>query len=217
MKAILLLGAPGAGKGTVAGTVVKQRGYEQFSTGDMLRAAVRNDDALGRLARTFMERGDLVPDDVIENMVRARIDAGPRDQRYLFDGFPRTVIQAGMMDRMLAAYDSRINAVIQLVVDDEVIVRRIAGRRSCRQCGAVYNIHSLAPAKEGLCDRCGGALYQRADDVEATVRNRLSVYRLQTEPLVDLYGRAGLVHRIDATDRDATDRAVLSVIDGAGG
>lgn len=217
MKAILLLGAPGAGKGTVAGTVVKQRGYEQFSTGDMLRAAVRNNEPLGHLARRYMETGDLVPDDVIEKMVRERIDAGPRDARYLFDGFPRTVIQAGMMDRILAAYDSRIQAVIELVVPDEVIVRRIAGRRSCRQCGAVYNIHSLVPVREGICDRCGGALYQRADDTEETVRNRLAVYRRQTEPLADLYRRAGLVHSIPATEREATDRAVLAVIDGAGG
>ena len=143
MKAIILLGAPGAGKGTVAGTVTRERGYEHFSTGDMLRESVRLNDAVGQLAREFMERGELVPDDVIEGIVTARIDRGAADARYLFDGYPRTLRQAEVFDRMLAQRGAKVDAVVQLDVSFDVIVKRMSGRRSCRQCGAVFNIHTL--------------------------------------------------------------------------
>lgn len=213
MKAILLLGAPGAGKGTVAGTITKERGFEHFSTGDMLRESVRKGDAIGKLAAAFMERGELVPDDVIEGIVQARIDHGAPSAKYLFDGFPRTLVQAESFDRMLAKRGAKVDAVVQLDVPFDVIIKRMSGRRSCKSCGAVYNIHTLKSKVEGVCDRCGGPLIQRADDEEATVRNRLSVYERQTAPLVSFYAAKGLLKRLDASDRAATDKAVLQIAD----
>lgn len=214
MKAIILLGAPGAGKGTVAGTVTRERGYEHFSTGDMLRESVRRNDAVGQRARGFMERGELVPDDVIEGIVSARLDRGTPEARYLFDGFPRTLHQAEVFDRMLAARGSKVDAVVQLDVSFDVIIKRMSGRRSCRQCGAVFNVHTLKPKVADICDRCGGPLFQRADDEEATVRNRLEVYQRQTAPLSSFYASKGLLRSIDATDRATADRSLLAVVDG---
>lgn len=213
MKAILLLGAPGAGKGTVAGTITRERGFEQFSTGDMLRESVRRGDPVGLLAQGYMERGELVPDDVIEGIVTARLDKGGPDARYLFDGFPRTLHQAEAFEPILAARGAKVDAVVQLDVPFDVIIKRMSGRRSCRQCGAVYNVHSLKPIVDGMCDRCSGPLYQRDDDQEATVRHRLSVYERQTSPLILFYEKKGLLRRIDAADRAGADRALLAVVD----
>lgn len=213
MRAIILLGAPGAGKGTVAGAVSKERGYEHFSTGDMLRESVRRNDEVGAFAQAFMERGELVPDDVIQRIVTARMDRGGPGAKYLFDGFPRTRRQAETFDELLAARGARVDAVVLLEVPFEVIIRRMSGRRSCNQCGAVYNIHTLKPAVDGRCDRCGGPLFQRADDEEATVRNRLAVYERLTQPLVLFYEKKGLLRRVSALDRAAADRAVLAVVD----
>jgi adenylate kinase len=213
MKAILLLGAPGAGKGTVASTIVKERGYEHFSTGDMLRESVRKNDEVGRFAKSFMERGELVPDDVIEKIVTARIDRGDPDAKYLFDGFPRTEHQAESFDKILAARGAKVDAVVALDVPFDVIIKRMSGRRSCKGCGAVYNLHTLKSKVDGVCDRCGGPLFQRADDEESTVRNRLSVYARQTEPLVSFYENKGLLRRVSAVDRAIADKALLAVVD----
>ena len=214
MRAILLLGAPGAGKGTVAGTISKERGYEHFSTGDMLRESVRKNDETGKFAKSFMERGELVPDDVIERIVSARLDKGGTDAKYLFDGFPRTQRQAEAFDALLAKRGAKVNAVVALDVPFDVIIRRMSGRRSCKICGAVYNIHSLKSKVDGVCDRCGGPLFQRADDEDATVRNRLSVYERQTEPLASFYEKKGLLRRVSAVDRAHADASVLAVVDG---
>lgn len=213
MRAIILLGAPGSGKGTAAGDIINKRGYEHLSTGDMLRESVRRGDELGQYAKGFMDRGELIPDEVIDRIVAARIARGGPDAKYLLDGFPRSVVQAGKLDELLAGYGAKVNAVMCLEVPTELIIRRMSGRRSCKQCGAVYNIHTQKPKVEGVCDNCGIPLVQRADDEEATVRKRLDIYERQTAPLIDLYEKRGILHRVDSTDRLHTELAVLAVVD----
>ena len=216
MKAAILLGAPGAGKGTVASTIVTARNYTQVSTGDMLRAALRAGTALGLEAKGYMERGDLVPDALIDRMVAERLTQSPADARLLFDGYPRTVAQATALDAALAQHGTSVAAVIQLDVPDDLLIRRIVGRRVCKQCAAVYNIHSMKSRVDGVCDKCGGPLYQRADDNESTVRNRLDVYMRQTSSLIEFYSGRGLLKRVDGSDREVTERAVIGVLDEVG-
>lgn len=213
MKSILLLGAPGTGKGTVAEAIVRERGFEHLSTGDMLRESVRKGDELGKLAKGYMDRGELLPDDIIENIITARMDRGGPDSKYLFDGYPRTLVQAESFEKTLAKRGEKINAVVQLDVPHWLIIRRLSGRRSCKKCGAVYNISTQKPKVEGICDNCGDPLIQRADDEEATVRNRLLVYEKQTEPLINFYKSRGILKWVDSTDRLETDNALLRIID----
>lgn len=215
MKAIILLGAPGAGKGTVAATVTRDRAFEHFSTGDMLRESVRRNDTVGAYAKAFMEKGELVPDEVVQRIVQERMDKGSTDAKYLFDGFPRNLHQAEAFDTILAQRGAKVDAVIALDVPFDTIIKRMSGRRSCTTCNAIYNIHTLKPKLDGTCDRCAGPLIQRADDEEATVRNRLDIYTRLTEPLIAFYATKGLLQRIDAQDRAACDRAVLAIVDGA--
>ena len=167
----------------------------RIATGDLLREAVRAGTPLGQQARSFMDAGELVPDDVILGLVREAAAGG----NSVFDGFPRTTAQAEALDRMLAEQGQRIDAVVLVDVDDDVLVRRIAGRRSCPACGAVYNVHFQPPAKPGVCDRCGAALTQRADDNEETITNRLKVYERQTAPLIEYYREKGLLRTVSAT------------------
>jgi adenylate kinase len=193
---LILLGAPGAGKGTQGALLEERLGMSRIATGDLLREAVRQGTSLGQKAKRFMDAGELVPDDVILGLVR---EAAARGQS-VFDGFPRTTVQAEALDRILAEEARQIDAVVVVDVPDEILVRRIAGRRGCATCGAVYNVYFQPPRREGVCDRCGGALTQRADDTEETVQRRLQVYREQTEPLIDYYrGRGRPVHTIDGT------------------
>lgn len=213
MKAIILLGAPGAGKGTVASTVTRDRAYEHFSTGDMLRESVRRNDTVGTFAKAFMEKGELVPDEVVQKIVEERMDKRGPDAKYLFDGFPRTRRQAEAFEHILAKRGAKVDAVIALDVPFDVIIKRMSGRRSCKNCNAIYNVHSLKPKLDGTCDRCAGPLYQRPDDEEQTVRNRLDVYTRLTEPLIAYYQAKGLLQRLDAQDRAACDRAVLAIVD----
>lgn len=193
---LVLLGAPGAGKGTQGALLEERLGMGRIATGDLLRAAVRQGTPLGLEAKRFMDAGELVPDDVILGLVREAAANGNN----VFDGFPRTTAQAEALDAILADEGQRIDAVVQVDVPDELLVRRIAGRRSCPSCGAVYNVHFQAPRVDGACDRCGNALTQRADDTEDTVQRRLEVYRQQTAPLVEYYEKQGTpLHRIDGT------------------
>lgn len=193
---LILLGAPGAGKGTQGALLEERLGMGRIATGDLLREAVRKGTELGRKAKTFMEAGELVPDDVILGLVREAAAAGDS----VFDGFPRTTVQAEALDVLLAEEGQQIDAVVLVDVPDEMLVRRIAGRRSCPACGAVYNVHFQPPRAEGICDRCGGELTQRADDTEETVQRRLEVYRAQTEPLIGYYRANGTpLHVIDGT------------------
>ena len=198
MKAIILLGAPGAGKGTLAEGVRAATDYVHVSTGDMLRAAIKAGRPTGLEAKAYMEKGELVLDAVILRIVGERLGQGGPDDKYMFDGFPRTLEQARQLDETLARLGGAVNQVFLLEVPTPVIVSRLSGRRICKGCGAVYHVTNIPPKREGICDQCGGALYQRPDDSEATVLNRLDVYRRQTASLVDFYEQKGLLVRVDA-------------------
>jgi adenylate kinase len=187
---LILLGAPGAGKGTQGALLAKKHGSQRIVTGDILRAAVRNDTSLGRQARRFMDAGELVPDALILEMLREVLaDAGAG---FIMDGFPRTLDQARSLDHTLEDMGLELDAVLVLEAPDDVLVKRISGRRSCPECGAVYNIYLEPPSQPDTCDRCGATLVQRADDSEETVLNRLRVYRRQTRPLIEYYRDAGV-------------------------
>jgi adenylate kinase len=196
---LILLGPPGAGKGTQASRIVADYGIPHISTGDMLRAAVKNQTAMGVEAKKFMDAGALVPDSVVIGIVQERLQEPDTAKGFLLDGFPRTIPQAEALDKALAALDRAVTKVIALLVDEEELILRLSGRRICRACQAPFHVEFNKPAKEGVCDACGGELYQRDDDNETTVRNRLEVYRSQTEPLIDYYDAQGLVARVDGT------------------
>lgn len=217
MKTIILLGAPGSGKGTVAALLVEATGYRHVSTGDMLREAVKAATPVGLEARGYMERGDLVPDSVILGLVRELLERNSRDAKYLFDGFPRTRPQAEGLDRLLEEFGARVDGVFLLDVPREVLIDRISGRRVCRQCGAVYHVRNMPTRTPGVCDRCGGPTYQRPDDNEATVANRLDVYQRQTAELIGLYRARGLLHDIDAAGaKEATRDQIARVLSSNG-
>lgn len=184
---LILLGPPGVGKGTQGELLCEGLGLEHISTGDLLRAARREGTDLGRRAQAYMDRGDLVPDDVIMGMVRERLSELSTDRGVVFDGFPRTVPQAEALDAVLVGLGRQVDGVLVLSADDDVLVKRLSGRRSCPECGAIYNVYFSPPAVEGVCDRCGASLVHRSDDAQETVRNRLAVYRRQTEPLITFY------------------------------
>jgi adenylate kinase len=210
MKAIVLLGAPGAGKGTVAAGLLKAgEEYAHVSTGDMLREAVRERRPVGVQAKGYMEKGELVPDEIILELVRERLARDGGRGGYLFDGFPRTLEQARQLDAVLAEFGGRINAVFLLSVPEDVIVDRISGRRICQKCGAVYHVRNMPPRVEGVCDRCGGAVVQRPDDNETTVRNRLAVYRRQTESVIAFYRERGVLFEIPAAGSPEETVAVI--------
>lgn len=188
---IVLLGAPGAGKGTQAAKLVEKYGYAHISTGDMLRAAVKNQTPLGLEAKKYMDAGDLVPDEVVIGLVKERLQDPDTEQGFILDGFPRTSTQAVALDSELASLDRALNAALLVDVDKEVIIKRLTSRRMCRDCG---HIGSEADA---ACPKCNGEMYQRDDDNEATVRNRLDVYESSTAPLIDYYRGCDLLIEID--------------------
>jgi adenylate kinase len=211
MKAIILLGAPGAGKGTLAEGVKNATAFIHVSTGDMLRAAIKAGSPTGLEAKAFMEKGELVPDDVILRIVGERLAQGRPDDQYMFDGFPRTLEQARRLDDVLAGLGGAVNQVFLLEVPVPVIVSRLSGRRICKGCGAVYHVTNIPSKVAGICDQCGGALYQRPDDSEATVLNRLEVYQRQTASLIDFYEQKGVLVRVDAgTNPQAATAELLS-------
>jgi adenylate kinase len=188
---IVLLGAPGAGKGTQAQKMIDEYGIPQISTGDILRAAVAAGTPLGVAAKKFMDAGELVPDAVVIGLVKSRLAEPDAEKGFILDGFPRTTAQAEALDRELSTLGKSIDNAIAITVDPEVIVKRLTSRRVCRSCGAITN--AAAPT----CEKCGGELYQRDDDNEATVRNRLDVYARSTAPLIDYYKSKGILHAID--------------------
>ena len=211
MKAIILLGAPGAGKGTLAEGVRGATDYIHVSTGDMLRSAIKAGSKTGLEAKAFMEKGELVPDAVIMRIVGERLSQGRPADQYMFDGFPRTLEQARQLDETLAQLGAAVNQVFLLEVPTPVIVSRLSGRRICKGCGAVYHVTNIPSKKEGVCDQCGGVLYQRPDDSEATVLNRLEVYQRQTASLIDFYERKGVLVRINAgTNPQAATAELMS-------
>lgn len=196
---LVLLGPPGAGKGTQAGRIVADYGIPHISTGDILRSAVKNQTRMGLEAKRYMDAGELVPDSVVIGIVEDRLQEADTVQGFLMDGFPRTIPQAEALDSALERFDRSISKVIAILVDEEDLVKRLTGRRICRDCQAPFHVMFNAPKVEDVCDQCGGELCQRDDDSEATVRNRLEVYHSQTEPLVVYYDAAGVVVRIDGS------------------
>ncbi len=208
---LVLVGPPGAGKGTQAQFVAQSRSIPKISTGDIFRANVSAGSELGRLAKSYMDRGDLVPDEVTVAMVRDRLAEPDAQKGFLLDGFPRNVAQAETLDDILRDVGAGgLDVVLELVVDDDEVVRRLSGRRTCRQCNHVWHLDFDPPSVEGVCDRCGGELFQRDDDREETIRHRLEVYAAQTAPLVAFYAARGLLVGIDATGPvdDVTERAL---------
>jgi adenylate kinase len=207
---LVLVGPPGAGKGTQAQFIASHFAVPKISTGDIFRTNVSDGTELGLEARKYMDAGDLVPDEVTIGMVKERLSHDDTSEGFLLDGFPRTVQQAVVLDDMLAAHAVGLDVVLELVVDDEEVVRRLSGRRTCRRCGHVWHLDFDPPATEGICDRCGGELFQRDDDSELTIRHRLEVYADQTSPLIGYSGDRGLLSGVDATGpvEDVTERAI---------
>lgn len=190
---LILLGAPGAGKGTQAEKIIEKLGIPSISTGNILREHLKNGTELGEKARSYMESGKLVPDDLIIDMLKARLSCDDCTNGYILDGYPRTVAQAEALKDMGAAIDK----VISIETEDEAIIGRMSGRRSCKNCGASYHILFNKPQKEGICDKCGAALFQRDDDKEETVRARLEVFHAQTEPVKAYYEKEGILSKVD--------------------
>ena len=194
---LILLGPPGSGKGTQAQKIVEQYHFPQISTGDILRGAVKERTPLGVEAQGYMDQGKLVPDEVVVGIVRERLMAADCNGGFILDGFPRTLPQAEALDVTLGEMKRGIDHVISVEVDNEELLKRLTGRRTCRTCGAMYHIMFNPPQKDGICDQCGGELFQRDDDQEATIRARLQVYEEQTAPLIAYYKKKGLLRPIE--------------------
>ncbi|XKH49632.1 adenylate kinase [Chryseomicrobium palamuruense] len=194
---IVLMGLPGAGKGTQADKIVEKYEIPHISTGDMFRAAIKNQTALGLEAKSFMDQGALVPDEVTIGIVRERLSQPDCEKGFLLDGFPRTVPQAEALDATLADLNKSVEHVINIQVEQEELIKRLTGRRICKECGTAYHLVFNPPQEEGKCDKDGGELYQRADDNPETVTNRLEVNMKQTQPLLDFYGDKGVLTNID--------------------
>jgi adenylate kinase len=194
---LVLMGLPGAGKGTQAEKIVEKYGIPHISTGDMFRAAIKESTELGLKAKSFMDKGDLVPDEVTIGIVRERLGKEDCAEGFLLDGFPRTVAQAESLENILSDLNKKIDFVINIDVEQGFLMERLTGRRICKACGSTYHLVFNPPAKDGLCDRCGGELYQRADDNAETVQNRLEVNQKQTKPLLDFYENKGYLRNIN--------------------
>ncbi|MBO9131114.1 adenylate kinase [Bacillus sp. 165] len=194
---LILMGLPGAGKGTQAEKIVEKYEIPHISTGDMFRAAIKEGTELGLKAKSFMDKGELVPDEVTIGIVRERLGKDDCKKGFLLDGFPRTVAQASALEEIVTDLERKIDYVVNINVDQEILMKRLTGRRICKDCGATYHLVFNPPAQEGVCDKCGGELYQRSDDNEETVANRLEVNIKQTKPLLDFYGNLGYLRNID--------------------
>ncbi len=193
---LVLLGAPGAGKGTQAKKLTEKYTIPQISTGDILRKAVADGTPLGKEAKSYMDKGELVPDSVVIGLVKERIvrdDCKNGDSR---DGFPRNTSQAEVLDKVLADMNAPIDTALSVDVEKNDLMKRLTGRRTCKGCQQMYNVHFSPPKKEGVCDKCGGELYQRDDDKEETIKNRLDIYEKSTAPLIDYYGKKGILKSV---------------------
>lgn len=198
---LMVFGAPGAGKGTQAKFLVEKYGIPQISTGDMLRAAIAEKTVMGLEAKRYMDAGELVPDSTIIGIIEERLAKEDCKKGFILDGFPRTLAQAEALDELLKKQGKKIDKVLSFEVPDELIIKRIAGRRVCPKCGASYHVEFNPPKKEGICDECGSELIIRKDDNEDTVKNRLSNYHSQTAPLVDFYKDKGVFAQIDGSQK----------------
>jgi adenylate kinase len=213
---LVMLGPPGAGKGTQARMLSERLGAPQIASGDLLRGAVHDKTPLGLEAKAYMDRGTLVPDELVVKLVVERLDRPDTKSGFILDGFPRSVVQAETLAGMLAERKVRIDHVLAIMVPDEEIVKRISGRRTCRDCGAMYHVIYGPPLNAGRCDKCSGELYQRDDDAEDTVRMRIEVYNNATRPLLEYYGRAGFLIEINGLGRaeEVFERIVKSLGNG---
>ena len=196
---LLIMGRPGAGKGTQAANIKEYYGIPHISTGDMFRAAIKEGTELGKLAKSYMDKGALVPDEVTIGIVKERLLKDDCKKGFLLDGFPRNVLQAEALDSFMKEQGISLDAVLDVNVDASILIRRIVGRRICKTCGATYHIDFNKPKKEGICDKCGGGLILRDDDKPETVLKRLGVYHEQTQPLIDYYTEAGILKEVDGT------------------
>ncbi|TSK03966.1 MAG: adenylate kinase [Geobacter sp.] len=213
---LILLGPPGVGKGTQAKLLIDRFGIPQISTGDILRAAVRDLTPMGVKAKGFMDAGALVPDEVVIGIVEERLAQPDCQKGFILDGFPRTVPQADALGKVLSGMGKQIDHVVSLSVDKDELLKRLTGRRACSKCGAGYHV-AFAPSKvAGVCDACGGDLFQREDDKEATILNRLAVYEAQTAPLISYYGAAGVLRSVDGLGTvEGVQAEILAVLQGA--
>jgi adenylate kinase len=194
---IVFLGPPGAGKGTQAKILIERYGIPQISTGDMLREHRAKGTELGKKAQEYMDKGQLVPDEIILGMVKERLSQPDCQKGFILDGFPRTVAQAEALDKLLEEMGKKLDFALALIVPDELLIERLTGRRTCKSCGMMYHIKYKPPKVDNKCDVCGGELYQRPDDNEETVRNRLKVYHESTAPLIEYYRKKGILREID--------------------
>ena len=205
---LILLGAPGAGKGTQAEILCKKLGIPTISTGNILRAAIKDGTPTGLKAKSYIDAGALVPDEVIIGIVDERLAQPDCAGGYILDGVPRTIAQAEALEKAGITFD----AVVSIEISEEEILSRMTGRRVCEACGSSYNVVAVPPRREGICDNCGGRLIQRKDDTPETVRERLKVYHTETEPLVDFYAQRGLLRSVQSSTKEATTQAILAVL-----
>ncbi len=210
---LIFLGPPGSGKGTQAKILVNQKKWPQLSTGDMLRSAIQAGSELGVKAKAFMDKGALVPDEVVIGLIEARIRQRDCANGFILDGFPRTVPQAEALSKMLSGRGASVGRAIEFHIDDHVLVSRLTGRRTCEKCGTLFHLETNPPRVAAVCDACGAALLQRSDDAEAVIKKRLEVYHSQTAPLVGYYQGQGLLKRIEADQLpDKVSAALLAAL-----
>ncbi len=211
---LVLLGAPGAGKGTQAKKLIEKYSIPQISTGDILRKAVADGTPLGKEAKSFMDKGELVPDSVVIGLVKERLAQDDCKSGYILDGFPRNTSQAETLDGVLSEMNASLDVALSVDVDKDILMKRLTGRRTCKACGQMFNVHFSAPQKEGFCDKCGAELYQRDDDKEETIKKRLDVYDSQTAPLIDYYSNKGILSRVNGIgDMDEIFNNIISELE----
>jgi len=201
---LVLLGPPGAGKGTQAAVLCKKFNLLHISTGDLLREAVKNSTAIGLKAKSYMDKGELVPDEIVTKIITDKLKGGGIKAGFVLDGFPRTKKQAEILDTALNSLGIALDMVVYFETREETILKRLTGRRICRDCGRIFHIYNMPPKKEGVCDSCGGELYQRKDDTEETIKNRIEVYNQQTRELIDYYRDKGLLKKASG-DKDVEE------------
>lgn len=210
---IIMLGAPGAGKGTQAKKIAAKYAIPHISTGDIFRANIKNNTELGQKAKTYMDKGELVPDELVVDLIMDRFKEADCANGYVLDGFPRTIPQAEALDKALSANGESVDYAINVEVPDENIINRMSGRRACVGCGATYHIQFNPTKVEGICDACGEKLILRDDDKPETVKNRLSVYHEQTQPLIDYYKNQGILKSVDGTQpMDEVFKAIVTIL-----
>jgi adenylate kinase len=211
---LVLLGAPGAGKGTQAKKLIDKYGIPQISTGDILRKSVADGTPLGKEAKSYMDKGELVPDSVVIGLVKERLAGNDCKDGYILDGFPRNTSQAETLDGVLAMMNSPITTALNVDVDKDDLMKRLTGRRTCKNCQQMFNVHFTPPGKENICDKCGGELYQREDDKEETIKNRLDIYEKSTAPLIDYYGKKSILKSVEGTGNiDDIFNKICSMLD----